>query len=172
MTVRLTRRNAEASPLISDISGPRSIAAVIDTCGYSRAAGTGRRAAGSRSPIRLHPVWQHGLQRPSTHIADSARSAHQAYQRSSVCLQALRQHQPPLSDRALGPSVRATRSSRFAPSCTAFGLTYRNVQQILSFIGCPLSMTTIRQDVLQACAVEQTMRPFDRLHLTPQEPGN
>ena len=51
------------------------------------------------------------------------------------------------------------------------GLTYRNVQQILSAIGCPLSMTTIRQDVLQACAVEQTMRPFERLRLTPRQPG-
>lgn len=51
------------------------------------------------------------------------------------------------------------------------GLTYRNVQHILDSLSCSLSMTTIRQNVLEACADEEAPRPFDRLHLSPAGPG-
>jgi hypothetical protein len=69
----------------------------------------------------------------------------------------------------IGPERQTTAIKQVCAVLCCMGLTYRNVQQILGAIGCPLSMTTIRQDVLQACATEQTMRPFDRLRLVPQE---
>ncbi|MFN0073821.1 MAG: transposase family protein [Chloroflexota bacterium] len=71
----------------------------------------------------------------------------------------------------IGPERQSEAIKQICAMLYCMGLTYRNVQQVLQHIGCPLSMTTIRQDVLQACAVEQTMRPFDRLHLTVDEPG-
>ncbi len=71
----------------------------------------------------------------------------------------------------IGPERQTAAIKQICAMLYCMGLTYRNVQQILKALDCHLSMTTIRQDVLQACAVEQTMRPFERLRLTPQQPG-
>jgi hypothetical protein len=71
----------------------------------------------------------------------------------------------------IGPERQSAAIKQICAILYCMGLTYRHVQQVLSSLECSLSMTTIRQDVLQACAVEQTMRPFDRLRLTYQETG-
>ena len=71
----------------------------------------------------------------------------------------------------IGPQRQSKAIKQICSMLYCMGLTYRNVQQVLSAIGCPLSMTTIREDVLRACAVDQAMRPFERLHLKPIEPG-
>lgn len=77
-----------------------------------------------------------------------------------------------LYPQGIGPERQSAALKQISALLYCLGLTYRNVQQALQYLGCPLSMTTIRQDVLQVCAVEQTMRPFDRLHMSHVGPGD
>lgn len=66
----------------------------------------------------------------------------------------------------IGPERQSAALRQICAMLYCIGLTYRNVQQVLRHLGCSLSITTIRLNVLAACGEEQLMRPYERLRLT------